>query len=496
MPTTTTPDLPVTAIPAPFTGSDPVTPPEVAPPHPHENLSAPSAFDSFLAILAETLGLDRAVIFTLLARGWAAAAGLLSLTLITRFLTRAEQGYYYTFYSLVALQIVFELGFSVVILQTASHEAAHLHIAPDGTVTGPPEPHARLASVLQKAVRWYTMAGLAMAIILYPVGHAFFRHQDLKQPLGNPVAWGLAWFFVVVSTCFTFQIDPLFSFLEGCGYVSNVMRTRLAQAVLGSLLGWLALSLHHGLLAPACIIAGQAIAGGLFVFGKRHLLLGLFRHRSQDFRIDWASEVWPFQWRIAVSWLCGYFTFQLFNPILLNYRGPVEAGQMGMTINICGTLSGMAIAWMNTKAAPLGRLIALKDYRTLDRTFFRAVLQSTSAASLAFVAVWCIVVYLRAHQNPLALRILPPLPLALLFFGHAGNVVVFAEALYLRAHKQEKFMINSIVGAFWMAPTALIFGRSHGAYGIALCYFWGTIVIGLGYGTYTFLRYRKLWHAA
>lgn len=493
---TTTPDLPVTSIPAPISGSDPLTPPDVGPAEPHDNLSAPTAFDRLLAILSGTCGLDRAVVFTLLARGWSAAAGLISLTLITRFLTRAEQGYYYTFYSLVALQIVFELGFSVVILQTASHEAAHLHIAPDGTVTGSPEAHARLASVLQKAIRWYTMAGLAMAIILYPVGHAFFRHQDLKQPLGNPVAWGVAWLLVVLSTCFTFQIDPLFSFLEGCGYVSNVMRTRLSQAILGSLLGWIALSLHHGLLAPACIIAGQAIAGAIFVFGKRHLLLSLFRHRSEHFRIDWASEVWPFQWRIAVSWLCGYFTFQLFNPILLNYRGPIEAGQMGMTINICGTLSGMAIAWMNTKAAPLGRLIALRDFRTLDRTFFRAVLQSTAAASLAFVAVWCVVVYLRAQQNPLALRILPPFPLALLFAGHAGNVVVFAEALYLRAHKQEKFMINSIAGALWMAPTALFFGRSSGAYGIALCYFWGTLFIGLGYGTYTFLRYRKLWHAA
>ena len=498
MPTSTNADLPATTPPATLSGSDPLTPPEVQPAHPHENPSQPTAsstFDRLLAILSGTLGLDRAVVFTLLARGWSASAGLISLTLITRFLTRAEQGYYYTFYSLVALQIVFELGFSVVILQTASHEAAHLHISPAGAVTGPPEPHARLASVLQKAVRWYTMAGLAMAVILYPVGHFFFHRQDLKQPLGNPVAWGLAWALVVIATCFTFQVDPLFSFLEGCGYVANVQRTRLAQAVLGSLLGWTALSLHHGLLAPGCIIAGQALAGGVFVFGKRHLLLGLLRHRSQHFRIDWAAEVWPFQWRIAVSWLCGYFTFQLFNPILLEYRGPIEAGQMGMTMNICGTLSGMAIAWMNTKAAPFGRLVALRDFRTLDRLFFRALAQSATAATLAFSLLWFIVSFLRARHNPLALRILPPVPLAMLFFASVANVIVFAEAMYLRAHKQEKFMVNSIVGALWIAPAALFFGRSFGASGIATANFWGSIVIGLGFGTYTFARYRRLWHA-
>jgi hypothetical protein len=349
--------------------------------------------------------------------------------------------------------------------------------------------------VLQKAVRWYTGAGLAMALFLFPVGYNFFHRQDLKQPLGNPVAWGLPWLIVVLASCFTFQIDPLFSFLEGCGYVSNVVRTRLAQAMLGSSLGWIALVLHHGLLAPGCIIFGQAMAGGVFVFSKRRLLIPLFRHRCERFHIAWATEVWPFQWRIAISWLCGYFTFQLFNPILLAYRGPIEAGQMGMSMNICGTLSAMAIAWMNTKAAPLGRLIALKEYKTLDRTFFRAVIQSTTAATLAFAAVWAIVFYLRLHHSPLALRILPPLPLALLFAGHAGNVVVFAEALYLRAHKQEKFMVNSIMGALWMAPAAFIFGRSLGAAGIATCYFWGMIFIGLGYGTFTFQRYRRLWHA-
>ena len=492
MPKTTTAELPLSTNPVTLSGEDPPISPQVTPPELQASVRSSSG-DGILGFLSQTLGLDRAVAFTLLARGWSSVAGLVSLTLISHFLTRAEQGYYYTFYSLVAMQIVFELGFSVVILQTASHEAAHLDLAPNGDIRGSERSHARLASVLQKAVRWYTLAGITMAAILLPVGFAFFHRQDLKH-LGPPVAWGLPWLLVVLATTCTFQVDPLFSFLEGCGYVANVQRTRLGQAMLASLLGWAALAFGHGLFAPGCMIAGQAIAGGIFVYSKRRLLLGLLRHSAEQFRIAWAAEIWPFQWRIAVSWLCGYFTFQLFNPILLEYRGPVEAGQMGMSMNICGTLSGMAVAWMNTKAAPLGRLVALKDYRTLDRTFFRTVVQSTASATLAFAAVWLILQYLRNRGMSIGLRVLPALPLALLFAGHIMNVVVFAEALYLRAHKQEKFMVNSILGALWMAPTALLFGRTSGAYGIALCYFWGTVVIGIGYGTYTFTRYRSLWH--
>ncbi len=480
-------------------------PPAVSPPRPHADPNpAETAQPGLARRLARALGVDRAIAFTVLARGWSSLAGIGTLLLIARFLSPAEQGFYYTFYSLVALQIVFELGFSVVILQTASHEAAHLEISPAGQITGPEEQHCRLASVLQKSVRWYTVAAILMAVTLVPVGLAFFRHAA-NRPGGNAVHFGWPWCLVVVASSCTFQVDPLFSFLEGCGYVPEVARTRLRQSVVGTALGWGAFLLHRGLFAPGCMILGQALAGGWFVLSKRGLLFPLLRHATSQFRIDWRAEVWPFQWRIAVSWLAGYITSQLFNPILMNFRGPVEAGRMGMSLNVCATLSSMAIAWMNTKAAPFGRMIARREYDALDRSFFRALWQSTLAAVLACSAVWGVVSWLgmrgvRAHGVLLASRLLAPLPLAMLFFGTVGNIVVFAEALYLRAHKQEKFMINSILGALYIAPLAYFLGRWQsgygGAWGIAAAYAFGTLIIGLGYGTYTFLRWRRIWHAA
>src|SRR6202162_208341 len=88
--------------------------------------------------LRTVLGLDRAVGFTVLARFWGSSAGLVTVLLIARFLTPAEQGYYYTFGSLVAIQMIFELGFSFVILQLASHERAQLSISDDYRITGDP----------------------------------------------------------------------------------------------------------------------------------------------------------------------------------------------------------------------------------------------------------------------------------------------------------------------------------------------------------------------
>ncbi len=76
--------------------------------------------------LPHAIGLDRAIAFTVLGRVVQGLGSVGSLLLIVHFLSPAEQGYYYACGYLVALQSVFELGFSFVILQVAAHERAHL----------------------------------------------------------------------------------------------------------------------------------------------------------------------------------------------------------------------------------------------------------------------------------------------------------------------------------------------------------------------------------
>jgi hypothetical protein len=438
------------------------------------------------------LGFDRAIAFTVLARVWSSAAGIITVLLIGKFLSGVEQGFYYTFGSLVALQIVFELGFSIVILQLASHERAHLSIAEDGTVSGDPIAHERLASVLQKSMRWYTTGAIFLGCALLPAGFYFFADQ---RHLVQAVAWRIPWCMVALATTFTFQIDPILSFLEGCGFVANIARLRLAQAMLGGVLMWLALSTRHGLFAPAMMIVGQVVVGVAWLYRRRALLLGLLRYKTGLYRIRWSHEVWPFQWRIAVSWICGYFIFQLYTPVLFAYRGAVEAGQMGMSLSIAGALSAVSVAWVNTKAAPFGALIARKEYRELDRVFFRAMGHSLMVYVAGAATVWGAVVYLNLAHIRFAQRVLSPALLACLLLGTLINVVVIAQSVYLRAHKQEKYLTSAIISAILMGTSTYFFGKLYGAAGMVIGYLTIGLTFGIGYNTYIFLKYRRQWHA-
>jgi hypothetical protein len=451
-----------------------------------------SRIANFRRWLRTKVGVDRAIAFTVLARGWSSAAGLITVFLIVRFLSPAEQGYYYTFGSLVALQIVFELGFSFVILQMASHERAHLVISSDQVITGDPVAHARLASVIQKAVRWYSAASLVMALTLIPAGLYFFR---VHQRSGSVVGWQLPWCMVALAATLAFQLDPVLSFMEGCGFVVSVARLRLLQATIGSLLAWIALIVHHGLFAPAAMIFGTAGTSIGWLFSQRRLLLGLLRHPPGAHRIQWRNEVWPFQWRIAISWLCGYFIFQLFTPVLFAFKGPVVAGQMGMSLSLANVLQSVSISWVNTKASPFGTMISRKQYSDLDQIFFRAVKQSVAVSlvgvlSLSLVCLWINLEHLRFAQ-----RLLSPPVLAALLLTTTINSVVFAEALYLRAHKQEKFLLNSILTSALVGCSTYYFGRYYGAAAMVTSYLFIVILVSLGMGTFTFLKYRRVWHS-
>jgi hypothetical protein len=291
-----------------------------------------------------------------------------------------------------------------------------------------------------------------------------------------------------------FQIDPFLSFLEGCGYVPEVARLRFMQSLTGSMLAWIALTRHYGLFAPSMMLFGMALASLVWLSGKRKLLVGLLRHRAGAHRIQWNQEVWPFQWRIAVSWFCGYFLFWLFNPVLFAFRGPVEAGQMGMSLSLANAIQAIAVSWVSTKAAPFGTLIARKEYQRLDQTFFHALRQSYGVSVAGALLAWLGCIYLNLRHLRFAQRLLDPFSLGILLLYMTVNVIVFAEAYYLRAHKQEVFFVNSVVGALVVAFCTVIFGRLYGAKGIVL----SCLPLNLGglvWATYKFRKYRRLWHA-
>jgi len=138
-----------------------------------------------------------------------------------------------------------------------------------------------------------------------------------------------------------------------------------------------ALLTRHGLYSPAMVIIGFAVAGLAFLYTWRHLCLVLLRYPVGEQAVSWRSEVWPFQWKIAVSWACTYFTHPDFhsgaNSLTADQRRPVSSDCPSVSPLIS---SALVIAWMSTKAASFGQMIARGELQQLKGLFFRTLRQS------------------------------------------------------------------------------------------------------------------------
>jgi O-antigen/teichoic acid export membrane protein len=427
--------------------------------------------------------------YSILAKTWTLLANALTLLLIASYLPADVQGYYYTFGSLLALQTFVELAFSLVITQFASHEWAHLRFDASGRIAGEPVALARLISLGRLALKWYAAASGIFVLSVGLAGYVFFSFNP------NPgVDWVAPWSALVFVAGCQLSLLPVFALLEGCNQVATVNLFRLVQGLTSSIALWTVLVIGGGLwIAPASLGAGfvsNVLALGL---GYKPFLIQLVRS-SLATRMGWRSEIWPMQWRLAISGLVVYFAFSLFNPVMFYYHGAVVAGQMGMTWALAGALGSLAMIWIQVKVPLFGSLIAKKQYDVLDGVFFRTSVISFVVVFCAALGVWGMVYLLNVLNHPFAERLLPPLPTGLFFLAAILMQVSQCQSAYLRAHKREPLVVLGVVGSLVIGLLVWLLGARYGPMGAAIGYLAVVALLVLPWETAIWARCRVAWH--
>jgi O-antigen/teichoic acid export membrane protein len=286
---------------------------------------------------------------------------------------------------------------------------------------------------------------------------------------------------------------PFNALLEGCNQVAAVNYFRLTQTVASSLALWLALAAGLGLWAAVAAAAVSVVRDMYLLLVRYRGFFARFLHPPEDEHIRWRTDIWPMQWRLAVSGLFGYFAFSLFNPVLFHYHGPVLAGQMGMTLALATALQGIATAWIQPRIPRFGMLIARKEYAELDALFFR-----TSAVALAIFAcsatlLWAGVAWVHAAGHPFGSRILPPLATAMLFITTALVQVSVCLSVYLRAHKREPLVLLSVFFGASVGTLVWAFGSRYGGTG-ATCGYLVAVTLSVTWQVQIWRRCRAEWH--
>jgi hypothetical protein len=438
------------------------------------------------AQLKAAAGLDTHIGNTLLFRGWGVLAGGLSILLIPIFLSPTQQGFYYTFASVLALQVFFELGLNQVIIQLVSHEAAHLTISQDGEASGDEARIRRLHELVNVIKRWFTVAALLFFLLAGLTGYIFFILNGSGLPREH---WVPVWMVLVLCTSVNLFLSPLLAFIEGTGQVGAVARFRLMQSIVGYALMWTLLVLGTGLWAAVAVPAVGAIATVLWLRRRGAVLRQPVTSEMVGFApISWRRDVFPLQWRIATSWICGYVIFSLFTPIVFASHGSVEAGRLGMALVMFSAISTLGLSWINAKAPNLTMHISRSDSQALNRLFETAALRSIAATAIpSFIIV--MLVALGEHYGIAAVnRVAPPSTLFWIACAATVNTGVYVAAVYMRAHREEPMMPVSVTSALltFAVVTLLRDDVSHMMLGYAAI----SACVALPWTFFLYLRYR------
>ena len=418
-------------------------------------------------------GVDRAVFFSNAAQILRLFTGPVTMALVLRYLTPEIQGYFYAFSGIVAMQVFLEMGFSQNILQFASHEFAKLRFTPSQTLEGDLVARSRLISLARLSFRYYAVAAAIFLAVVGIGGQIFFtissRHHAVA---GHAVAWSGAWWIIAVTAALSLAINPAWSLLEGCNQVAVVARFRFWAALASFAVNAGALISGAGIYASAIGAASAWLVAAAYLLLRWRPFFRQFLETPRHGRVSWAREIWPFQWRIAVSWMSGYFVFDIVNPIAFYYCGAVEAGRLGMSLQLVRMISSVAWSWVGTKGPRFGMLIAARAWSELDTLWRRSTVQALVFYLLGYVLFLIAVPFIGQFFPKIPARLAPLAVNAWLGGAMVTQMLVGAMSMELRGHKREPFMgisvANAVLSVAFMVPLVRVWGITGEAMGYAL----------------------------
>lgn len=430
--------------------------------------------------------ISKDLFFTAINQLWRLVSGPLMMIFIPIFLTSETQGYWYTFTSLSALSIFADLGFSNIVLQFSAHEFAYLSFNEEYEAIGDENHMKKLASFLKFTIKW----ALLMIIIVFPIimiiGIVMFNEKHLK------IAWLIPWIIYCIGSAISFFNNTVLSFIAGCNLVavSQKISFKVGVANTIALLTCLYFKFNLYALALASILSSCMIFIYFFTTFKK--LLMQLCEISRSYRYSWKKEFFGLLWKYAISFASGYFIFQIYTPIMFKFKGPVDAGKVGISMTIFTAIFSISNIWIISITPKLNMLVSKKEWNKLDKIFFKNFILDVLTYILGVIVAFALLILLKGRVKIID-RFLNIFPMACLAIAWILQTIIDALAIYLRAHKQEPLYFISAVSAIYIVITTLLCARY-----LPTKYFFvgflSSYLFGFPYIIITFNKCRRMWH--
>jgi len=393
--------------------------------------------------------LNKDLIFTALNQLWKLISGPLLLLVVPLYLTPEEQGYWYTFSSLAALAIMADLGFSTIILQFAAHEFAYLSFDKKNNIVGNEFHLKKLATFFIFCLKWATCIVLIVFPIILCIGFYLLSQQQ------TAMQWHIPWLLYGIASGLMFLNSSILFFLEGCSSVARIQKLRLKVSIVMTLFMFGGLIFQFKLYALSLSLLGGALCSFGLIYRSFGITIKQLIAVSKTYTYSWKKEFLSLIWRYAISWASGYFIFQIYTPLTFQIHGAIAAGKVGISIALWTAVFSLANTWISAIIPKLNIYIEKKEWKLLDKVFYKNLLLSIMTFSIGVIIVF-LVIHIFKGRLAIIDRFVSNISMMFLAINWFLQIIINTLAVYLRAHKEEPLVLFSFSSALYISVTTFL----------------------------------------
>ncbi len=398
----------------------------------------------FIPRLIAILFHDRVVLITAASRLLSIVTAPLTIYFTVKYLTDAERGYYYTFFSLLGFSYLFDGAAAFTVQQKISQLCSRAVLNGRHELEGDTESVRQIADLFRATARWYGFAAIVFGVCVASIGILFF----LATSSDSISVWGMPWILSVMTASLSLSASHVPALIQGISRVDTVAIAQVGRTVVSSLVlcgslvaGWRLYA------APVSGVVGVVVWLGILRISWRPLIHQLQAEPLPDESVSWSREIWPMQWRMAISNTAGFFIYRALTPIVFSICGPATAGRFGMTQMAIDYVTQIAYSWLTVRTPRMSMLWASKAYDELIRLFRQTATMTVATFALGIVAGMTLLMILRHVVPSVPNAFLAPGEFLLLAAWGLANVLIACFATFGRSGGMESFTRLSLVFA-------------------------------------------------
>jgi hypothetical protein len=403
--------------------------------------------------------------------------GFLNSIIILYSINSQNKGYYFTFLSIGAFSLMFELGVGNIIGQFLSHESGFFSTR-NRIFSGETYHIRRFCQIIRSALLWYSKILSFGFFSLFVVGFIFFYFKDNRI-----IEWIFPWTLYLASILLNTLIEVFFSSLYTLGEIKNVQLIKIFSTLFSYIIGWIGIYLYpiYQLYFLSLIPGVMFIVNLTLIFSKYNYIISkVFTTENGDF--SWNTEILNLQKKMALSYLGGAFIYNIFTPVAFYFYGNELAGKIGATLQFSNAIGSVLNYVVNIQSLRLGKLFAQEK---LSET----LIMVTKTSRIAFLgSILGLAALSFVYFFEISKRLLPLTETILFALSSLVNTQIFILASYIRAQKKEEFVYYSLIFAILtllIIPFATYF---FGSLGQSLAFLMINCIFALPYAYNIFLK--------